>query len=190
MRAIGLALCAWFAAAVRGEPQRVNSADGRWVMSAAADALSLQDAAGREQRRWPLRTGGRHVQVLTVLDHAGRRSFVVAFSGEKELWEISYDPDAPPLHEGLVHDYRMGEALPTPGFAGRRRTPLATPLRALWLDARVPWVVGLENGPTPPVAVVLHLDVRREIRRLPWSGPLEAAQLVQRNGRWELAAPD
>jgi hypothetical protein len=48
---------------------------------------------------------------------------------------LSVDPDAPPIHDGLVHDYRMGEAIATPGFLGVHRTRLDAPVRALAIDA-------------------------------------------------------
>ena len=44
-----------------------------------------------------------------MYDATPRESFVVALKDIPELWEISLRPQAPPIYDGLVHDYKMGE---------------------------------------------------------------------------------
>ena len=113
------------------------------------------------------RPDGQAATVGALLEHTGRRSFIVHLLGVAELWEIALDPAAPPLFEGWVHDYRMGEGVAQPGYLGRRRLPLPQPVQALWLHPQVPWLLALENSPSPAPVAVVHLDVRRVIAHLP-----------------------
>ena len=101
------------------------SGDGRWVMAAnylprnavLFDADLNLVRKPRHLARWQAglaRVGG-------VRRHAAPQ----LCGGPKdvpELWEISYDPAAEPIHDGYVHDYRMGESIAKPGFQGVRRT--------------------------------------------------------------------
>ena len=52
------------------------------------------------------REGKRTSRASAVYDAAPRRSFVVALKDLPELWEVSYDPKAPEIPVGLVHDFR------------------------------------------------------------------------------------
>lgn len=71
---------------------------------------------------------GQSSRVSAVYDAAPRKSFVVALKDVPELWEISYDDNAPPIYSGLVHDYKMGEGIATPGKLNPKRTPLEATL--------------------------------------------------------------
>ena len=189
----------------------------RLVLQAQDGELQLQDNTGRILRTWPVRDlQGQAGTVLALFDAPARRSFVVLLRGLAELWELSYDPGAEPIFDGWVHDYRMGEGLAQPGYLGLRRTRLARPLVAVFFDARVPWLVGAEAGETahaPPqapspepsalapapapapalTAVVIHLDIRRAMVRLPLPAtalpPLLGTQLWHDGERWLLRLP-
>lgn len=124
--------------------------------------LQLRSAAGAMLRQWPLAT-----DVSDQAPHGARQSLLAALHDLPELWEVQLADDAPPVYDGLVHDWRLGEALPSPGHLGVRRVPLARPLDALWVDARVPWVLALARG-RPDEVLVIHLDVRRVVARWPW----------------------
>lgn len=92
-----------------------------------------------------------------------RRTFVVAWPASGELWEIPLDRRAPPLFEGLVHDWRLGEGIATPGYLGIRRTMLGVPLPELtFADADASWLAGLVGDEVR----IVHLDVRRQIASL------------------------
>jgi len=143
------------------------SSDGRWLLAAPAGTagLALYDGDLRLVRRYPAASlDGRTSPVAAVFDAGARRSFVVAFDSLRELWEISYDRAAPPIFDGLVHDYRMGEAIASAGFLGVRRTPLETPFTALALDGSQRHVLGI--APATPALEVINLDVRRRIAQL------------------------
>lgn len=164
-----------------GAQALVSHAEGL-RLSVEGQFLILAGADGHELRRWPLADAdGRPGRVLALREAGARRSFIVVFEGLAELWEISYDPAAEPLYEGLVHDYRMGEGLAQPGYLARRRMRLDAPLTDIFFDARMPWLLARQGGQL----VVLHLDVRRRIAQL---GPaaLDSAALLQRDGRWLL----
>lgn len=135
------------------------AADGTHALVATGDALLLLNSAGGFVKRIAL-----PAPAAAIAASAARRSFVVTLAPRPELWEISHNPQAEEFYEGLVHDFRMGEGVPTRGYLNPRRINLEAPLPTLALDAR-----GMEAwGGTQ----VVNLDVRRRIAEL----PLAAAQ--------------
>jgi mono/diheme cytochrome c family protein/DNA-binding beta-propeller fold protein YncE len=156
------------------------SSDGRWVMAAnyLPHTLALFDTDLNLVRSYPAATldGSASSRVSAVYDAAPRRSFVVALKDIAELWEISYDRNAAPIHDGYVHDYRMGEAVATPGFLGVRRTPLEEPLDDFFFDQKYAHVMGAARpragagAGALPSAQVVNLDARRRIAALPLPG--------------------
>lgn len=168
------------------------SADSGHAMAAHGERLSLIDAAGALVRRYegtdlPRRRRGR---ARSLLHLAGRRSFVASWPELGELWEISLDPAAEPVFDGLVHDYRMGEGIATPGYLGVRRSVLGTPMADIrFADERVPWVAGRRGDAVD----VVHLDVRRPIAEWQLPGATPAAALLRRAAdrwTWWLPADD
>ena len=153
------------------------SSDGRWVMAAnyLPRTLALFDADLKLQKTYDAATldGKARSRVSAVYDAAPRKSFVVALKDIAELWEISYDPQAEPIHDGYVHDYRMGEAIAKPGYLGVRRTPLQEPLDDFFFDPAYRHVIGTARPRSPeaaPTAQVVNLDIRRKIAELPIAG--------------------
>ncbi|QXL84168.1 cytochrome D1 domain-containing protein [Comamonas sp. NLF-1-9] len=146
--------------------QLALSSDGRWLLAASSRRAELQvyDTELQAIKRLPVqRLDGRQPSgVLQLLDMPARRSFIVAFTELAELWELSYDPRAEPVFDGLVHDYRMGEGLAQPGLLHPRRTPLSSPATALRLAGDCCRVL---VRPAQDAAVwdVIHLDVRRKV---------------------------
>lgn len=123
-------------------------------------------------------TGQVAAGVHAVFSSPHRRSLVVGLDGLPELWEINLDPAAEPIHDGYVHDYRMGEAIAKRGFLGVRRTPLPQPVRVLGTDAPGTHVFTVPvNGPLR--IEVVNLDVRRPIAtlRVPNGVQVHTAQL-------------
>jgi hypothetical protein len=168
------------------------SDDGAWVLAAHGHALSVADGAGQVRRTYVGRDAlGRNQGAASVLRyHARRHSFVVAWPALGELWEIQLDPAAPPVFEGLVHDYRMGEGIATPGHLGVRRAPLGAPVPPVdFCDARVPWVAGAVDDQVH----VVHLDVRRRIASLPLAQARPRSAVLVRDLdslQWWLPAAD
>lgn len=145
------------------------SVDGRWLMmtTPSSPSLSLFDADLNPIRTYSVATrdGKATSVVYAVYDAPVRRSFIVVLQDIAELWEVSYDPKAEPIYDGLVHDYRMGEAIAKSGFLGVRRVPLKEPLRDLFFDASYRHAVSISrNKPDGKLyANVTNLDVRRSI---------------------------
>ena len=115
-----------------------------------------------------------------MYEAAPRHSFVVALTDIAELWEISYDPKAEPIHDGLVHDYKMGEAIAKPGYLGVRRTPLEESLDDFIFDQSFRHAIGTARpkGGNTPQAQVINLDVRRRIASFPLPGAPHPASAV------------
>lgn len=155
---------------------RCRSHDAHWLLAArdAPPTLLLFDGENRLLKTWPVtsRNGQVVSPVAAIVDAPERRSFIVALRDVAELWEISYDPRAEDFYDGLVHDFRMGEGLPTRGYLNPRRTYLTDPLQSLAYDAASTEVVGMANAALQRI----NLDVRRRVA----SQPLADAALSAR----------
>lgn len=165
------------------------STDGRVALAACGESLRLYDVHGVLLRHYDgtdlqRRRRGR---TAALLDLPHRRSLLAAWPALGEWWEISLDPDAEPLFEGLVHDYRMGEAVASPGHLGVRRVPFAdgVPLPA-FTPPGLPWVAAEEGS---GAVVVVHLDVRRQVARLPATQARVAGSALHA-GLWWLPVGD
>jgi hypothetical protein len=184
--------CAWRIAVAA--PDAV-SADGRWTLVGDGGQLLLQGPAPGDVRRYAARSlDGREAgRVRQALHLAARQSFVVAFEGLRELWEISLDPRAEPIFDGFVHDHKMGEGVAVPGFLGVRRTRLPETLTALAPDRSGAFLLG--RGADVQGRAVLHLvqlDVRLVIARFVVDGDpaLDRARADRHEGRDLLWVPD
>ena len=159
----GAALIA--ASASAAEAVQASSPDGRWQVRAEGLTLAVFNQGVLVKTLAASRRDGRQRSNVAEI-HAvpQRRSFVITFDSLTELWELSIDPEAEPLFDGLVHDYRLNEGLAEPGFLGVRRTPLAQPLVDLKIDDSGAFVLGREKGDSGALRLV-QLDVRRSIAR-------------------------
>jgi DNA-binding beta-propeller fold protein YncE len=174
------------------------SSDGRFVLAAnyLPHTLALFDADLNLVRSYEAATsdGRTTSRVSAAYDAAPRHSFVVALKDIPELWEISYDPKAAPVYEGLVHDYRMGEALAKPGYLGVRRTPLDEPLDDFFFDDAYRHAIGTTRAGPDGVsnAQVVNLDARRRIATVPLGGMphLGSGITFDWNGTRVLATPN
>ena len=174
------------------------SGDGRWVMAAnyLPHTLALFDADLNLVRTYAATTldGKASSRVSAVYDAAPRKSFVVALKDIPQLWEISYDPQAEPIFDGLVHDYKMGEGVAKPGLFGVRRTPLDEPLDDFFFDASYRHALGATRPRTDgkASAQVVNLDIRRKIADLPIEGMphLGSGITFDWEGRRVLASPN
>ncbi|MFT3666683.1 hypothetical protein [Piscinibacter sp.] len=133
----------------------------------ATRRLVVRSADGTALRRWPLPATG----AVQWLPWPARRSLLVAPGELPELWEISLDPRAEDRYDGLVHDFRMGEGVPEPGFLHRRRIALAGPVHAWAADSGGTLLVLVIARPLAGGAPLLqgwNLDARRIAMRWPW----------------------
>lgn len=174
------------------------SGDGKWVMAAnyLPHSLALFDADLKLVKTFAATTldGKSSSRVSAVYDAAPRKSFVVAMKDIPELWEISYDPAAAPIYDGLVHDYKMGEGIAKPGYQGVRRTVLDEPLDDFFFDQSYRHVLGATRPKADgqPSAQVVNLDIRRKIAELPLAGMphLGSGITFAWNGTTVLASPN
>jgi len=152
------------------------SSDGKWVIAAnyLPHNVVLFDSDLKLSRTYEARTldGQQSSRVSAVYDATPRSSFVVALKDLPELWEISYNPKAAPIYDGLVHDYKMGEGIAKPGFLGVRRTPLEEPLDDFFFSQDYAYALGASrpHADGSPSGQVVNLDVRRKIATLPIAG--------------------
>ena len=170
------------------------SGDGRFVMVAnylphtlvvldARDLAPLKIIAVQDEK-------GKTSRVSAVYDAAPRKSFVAALKDIPEVWEVSYNENAPPIHGGLVHDYRMGEGIATKGFLNPRRTLLDDYLDDFFFDPSYAYVIGAARDGGK--GQVVNLDVRRRIADVPLPGlpHLGSGITWQWQGRTVLATPN
>jgi len=146
------------------------SGDGRWVMAAnylphnlvlfSADDLKLQ----RIIPAVSLREAGKSSRVSAVYDAAPRQSFVAALKDLPEVWEISYDPKAEPVSNGMVHDYQYQEGDFQPGQFTPRRIYLDDYLDDFFFTQDYSDLMGSSRDSHK--GQVVNLDARRKIADL------------------------
>jgi cytochrome c553 len=169
------------------------SDDGRFVAVAnyLPHTLVLLDGDLQPLKVLPVTDmdGKQSSRVSAVYDAAPRKSFVAALKDVPEVWEISYDPKAPPIFEGLVHDYKMAEALAKPGYLNPRRTQLDTVLDDFFFDASYANILGAARAGS---GQVVNLDIRRKIAdlALPGMPHLGSGITWQWQGRPVMASPN
>ncbi len=191
---VSIALLAGSAAAA--DSLQAHSNDGRWLVVAAGRAVAVYDSSVRVKTLVATDRESRSAPSTVTAIHylPTRKSFAIAFGSLAELWELSIDPQAAPIFDGLVHDYRQGEAIAASGFLGARRTRLEHPLRGLAFDASGAYALGRVNtqGNRRALLELVHLDIRRAIGRFAVGGDpdLPAAQTLHTGDRRMLKVPD
>lgn len=121
------------------------------------------------------------VKIIDVTDNRGntsrvsavyvappRNSFIIALKDFKEVWEINYTNDPPPVYQGYVHDYKMGEAIAEKGLFPVRRIKLDDYLDDFFFDQSYQHLIGTsrdsQNGQ------VINLVVGRKIAEIDLPG--------------------
>jgi DNA-binding beta-propeller fold protein YncE len=123
--------------------------------------LSVGDKAGKQTSR-----------VSAVYTAEPRNSFVAALKDVKEVWEVSYDPKAPDIAIGMVHDFKYREGDFIPGFLNPRRSILDDYLDDFFFTQDYSEVMGASRGSHGETGKgqVVNLDVRRKIADLDLPG--------------------
>ena len=173
------------------------SADGRWVAVAnyLPNTLAILDAGDlRPQRVFDVADlrGRKASRVSAVYQARPRNSFVAALKDIPEIWEVSTDPNAPPVFSGMVHSHEKGmvEGLATSrGLFALRRIALEEPLDDFMFDQSYRHLLGSTREGNK--AVVVNLTVGRPIRTIPIDGlpHLGSGITWARDGRTLLATP-
>jgi mono/diheme cytochrome c family protein len=169
------------------------SSDGRYAMVANYFPHTLVALDTRDLT--PIRVinaedyNGKSSRVSAVYDAAPRRSFVAALKDIPEVWELTYDDNAPPLYAGLVHDYRLGEGILVPGPFPPRHIHLQDYLDDFFFDSSYEHLVGSSRE---GVGQVVDLDTGRKIASigLPGLPHLGSGISFDYQGRTVMASPN
>jgi mono/diheme cytochrome c family protein/WD40 repeat protein len=103
---------------------------------------------------------GKSSRVSAVYDAAPRHSFIAALKDLPEVWEMRYDDNPPPVYEGLVHDYKMGEGVALPGPFATRRIKLDDYVDDFFFDAPYDHLIGASREGR---GQVINLNIGRKI---------------------------
>jgi dihydro-heme d1 dehydrogenase len=132
------------------------------VLLDAEDLRPLEVIDAKDMR------GKASSRVSAVYQAPPRQSFIVAFKDVPELWQVFYGEH--PRATGLVHSYEQGlvEAVANPESFPIRRIELSGPLDDFFFGPDYRYLVG--SARDGGKAVVVQLDVGREIAELPLPG--------------------
>lgn len=191
MLTIGIA-AALAALPVAATELEARSSDGRWILRADNEAralIAIDAASGNPVKRIAVADRrGAPSRVARVLDAPPRASFVVLLADVPEAWELPYGPNAEPVFDGLVHDYRMGEGLAATGPLPVRRIVLDVPLTDALFSPRFEHFVASAGG---GALHVVNLNVRRRIETVAAGGdPRPERGAVWRDGATLFLIPD
>jgi mono/diheme cytochrome c family protein len=170
------------------------SGDGKWVIAGnyLPHTLVVLDARDLSLVKIiPVADkSGKTSRVSAVYDAAPRKSFVAALKDIPEVWELTYDPNAPPVYEGYVHDYASGEGVAAKGPFPVRRIVLDDVLDDFFFDQKYDHLIGAsrEGGK----GQVVNLNVRRKIATvdLPGLPHLGSGITWEWQGKPVLASPN
>lgn len=170
------------------------SSDGRYVLvgNYLPHTLVMLDARDLKLLKvLPVTDASGHgSRVSAVYDAAPRESFIVALKDIPEVWELPYGDKTGPVYEGLVHDYRLGEAVAGTKPFAIRRTVLDGILDDFFFDPPYDHLIGAaRDGHT---GQVVNLNVRRKIAEvdLPGLPHLGSGITWEWKGRPVLATPN
>ena len=170
------------------------SGDGRYIAVAnylPQNLVMLDTADLKPLKIIPIKSlQGKSSRVSAVYSANPRKSFVVALKDVPEMWEVSYEDDPPARFAGFVHSFEKDheEAIVAAEFPVRR-IELSGPLDDFFFDQAYRHVFGASRDGTQ--AVVVHMDVGREIAQVPLPGMphLGSGITFDYQGRRVLATP-
>lgn len=170
------------------------SGDGRYIAVAnylPQNLVMLDTADLKPIKITPIKSlQGKSSRVSAVYTANPRKSFVVALKDVPEMWEVSYEDDPPARFAGFVHSFEKDheEAVIAAQFPVRR-IELSGPLDDFFFDQAYRQVFGASRDGTQ--AVVVHMDVGREIAQVPLPGMphLGSGITFDYQGRRVLATP-
>ena len=172
------------------------SADGKWVMvgNFLPHSLVILNAEDLSPYRViPVADEkGKSSRVSAVYTARPRDSFIVAMKDIKEIWELSYDPEAEPIYGNFVHSYRKGQVeavIVHEQPFGIRRIKLDDYMDDFFFDQAYSEVMGAARNAKK--GQVVNLDVRRKIADLELSSMphLGSGIIFQYQGREVMATP-
>lgn len=144
------------------------------------------------------KAGGTSSGVAAIQTAAARGSFVATLALVPELWEISYQPTAPEIGLGLVHDFQYREGQFVPGYLNPQRSVLPTPAREFFLAGSGHEVITAHGGADSQHSGagarmrITHLDTRGKVAELTLPGwpALDRSLSWNSKGQERLAVPN
>ena len=112
--------------------------------------------------------GKESSRVSAVYDASPRKSFIAALKDVPEVWEISYDPKAPDVPIGVIHDFLYKEGAFIPGYLNPNRTILSEPLDDFFFTQDYSELMGASRDAGK--GQVVNLDARKKIADLALPG--------------------
>lgn len=169
------------------------SSDGRYAMVANYLPHTLVALDTRDLK--PIRVidvsdgEGKTSRVSAVYDAAPRKSFVAALKDIPEVWEMTYDDKAPPVYQGLVHDYQLGEGIPVKGPFPPLRIKLTDYLDDFFFNTSYEYLIGTSRDGK---SQVVDLDLKRKVAsvELPGMPHLGSGITWDYQGKPVLATPN
>jgi mono/diheme cytochrome c family protein/WD40 repeat protein len=152
------------------------SGDGKWVAVAnyLPHSLVILDADLNLKKILPVadKDGKVSSRVSAVYDASPRQSFVAALKDVKEVWEVSYNPKAPEIPAGMIHDFKYREGKFIPGFLNPQRSQLDDYLDDFYFTQDYHEVMGASRNDAKSAVSgqVVNLDVRKKIANLELPG--------------------
>lgn len=152
------------------------SGDGKYVAVAnyLPHTLVILDAELNLVKILPVgdKDGKQTSRVSAVYTAEPRASFVAALKDVKEVWEVSYDPQAADIATGMVHDFQYREGTFVPGFLNPKRAMLDDYLDDFFFTQDYSEVIGASRGSGGETGKgqVVNLDARRKIADLDLPG--------------------
>ena len=133
-------------------------------------------------------------RVSAVYDAAPRQSFIAALKDVKEVWEVSYNPTAPDVAVGMVHDFKYREGYFVPGFLNPQRSQLDDYLDDFYFTQGYDEVMGASRNDAKAAVSgqVVNLDARKKIAdlELPGMPHLGSGISWQWQGKTVMATPN
>ena len=172
------------------------SSDGKWVMVGnflphSIVVLNAEDLS--PYRVIPVADeDGKTSRVSAVYNAQPRQSFIVAMKDIKEIWELSYDPEAAPIYGNFVHNYREGQVeavvVDEQPF-GIRRIKLDDYMDDFFFDQAYAEAMGAARNAKK--GQVVNLDVKKKIADLELSSMphLGSGIIFDYKGREVMATP-
>ena len=172
------------------------SSDGNWVMVGNFLPHSLVVLNAKDLS--PFRVipvadeDGKTSRVSAVYNAHPRQSFIVALKDIKEIWELSYDPEAEPIYGNFVHNYRKGQVEAVVVHEqpfGIRRIKIDDYMDDFFFDQAYSEVMGAARNAKK--GQVVNLDVRKKVADLELSSMphLGSGIIFDYKGREVMATP-
>jgi len=147
------------------------SSDGKYVMAGnfLPHSVVVLDAADLKPVKYITAANreGTTSRVSAVYNAPPRQSFIVAMKDIKEIWELSYDPDAAPIYSNFVHSFRKGHEEAIVEYEqpfGIRRIEVDDYMDDFFFDPDYAEVIGAARNAKK--GQVVNLDVRKKVAEL------------------------